>query len=65
MDEPLTNSQQSLRGCKIADMAIYQLHDWIAACKTMELWAKDAKARDKWHKSGQEAAAELQRRLST
>ena len=62
--EPLTKSQQKLRGCKIADMAIYEIHDWIAACKRMELWAQDPKARSIWKTAGQEATLELERRLS-
>jgi len=65
MAEPLTKSQQKLRGRKIVDMSNDQLKGWIAACGKMELWVKPAKPRRAWKKSGQEAMAELERRVST
>jgi hypothetical protein len=64
MDEPLTESQQRLRGYKISNMAIYQLHDWISACRRMAHWAKSAQDRTIWKTSGQEALTELERRLT-
>jgi hypothetical protein len=65
MNEPLTESQQSLRGHQIADMAIYQLHDWILACRRMEVWAQSAQDRTTWKTCGQEVVTELERRLTT
>jgi hypothetical protein len=64
MSEPLTKSQQSLRGRKISDMTIDQLQDWIAACEKMEQWIGHAKARREWRISGIEAENELERRNS-
>ena len=64
MDEPLTESQQKLRGRQISEMAIYQLHDWIAACKRMGLWAKTYEERTAWKESGQQAVTELERRVA-
>ena len=61
MDAPLTQSQQLLRGQQITDMAIYQLHDWIAACKKMSVWARTDKDRAAWEESAQKAMAELER----
>jgi len=64
MGEPLTKSQRKLRGRKIADMTVEQLKDWIAACDKMERWIKKAaNARRAWKLSGQEAQAELDRRI--
>ena len=62
MAEPLTKSQQSLRGRKIVDMTDAQLRDWIEACEKMEVWVGDAKARRGWRLSGIEAENELERR---
>ena len=62
MAEPLTRSQQQLRGRKISDMTVEQLRDWIDACDKMETWVGAAKARRGWRLSGIEAQAELARR---
>ena len=62
MAEPLSKSQQRLRGRKLTDMTIGQLRDWIDACDKMERWVTAAKARRGWKQSGQEAERELQRR---
>jgi len=62
MGMPLSQSQQRLRGRKIADMTDDQLRDWIDACTRMEKWVKPAKARRSWKQSGQEAMEELERR---
>ena len=62
MAEPLTKSQQSLRGRRIVDMSDAQLRDWIHACEKMENWVKHAKARRKWRLGGVEAEDELERR---
>ena len=64
MPEPLTKSQQQLRGRKLADMTDEQLRDWIDACGKMEHWLSAAKARRGWRLSGIEAEDELQRRNS-
>ena len=60
--EPLSRSQQGLRGRDIRDMTIEQLRDWIDACEKMEAWVKPPKARRSWKHSGQEAIAELEGR---
>jgi hypothetical protein len=65
MAEPLSKSQQSLRGRKIADMTDHQLRDWIQACEKMENWVGHAKARRGWRLSGVQAEKELDRRNST
>ena len=62
MAEPLTKSQQSLRGRKIVNMTDDQLRDWIQACEKMENWVRHAKARRGWRLSGIEAGDELERR---
>lgn len=62
MAEPLTRSQQQLRGRKISDMTDEQLRDWIDACDKMETWVVAAKARRGWRESGIDAQAELERR---
>ena len=64
MSEPLTKSQQQLRGRKLVDMSDEQLKDWIDACGKMERWVSAAKARRSWRLSGIEAEDELQRRNS-
>ena len=62
MNEPLTKSQQNLRGTNIGDMSIEQLRDWIDACSKMENWVGGKKARRDWRLSREEASAELFRR---
>jgi hypothetical protein len=62
MAEPLTRSQQSLRGKKITDMTDTELRDWLDACTKMEVHVKPAKARRSWKSGAREAEAELQRR---
>ena len=62
MSEPLTKSQQRLRGRKIVDMTDDQLRDWIDACDEMEAWVGAAKARRSWRASGIDAQAELDQR---
>lgn len=64
MPEPLTRSQQSLRGRKVCDMTDDQLRDWIDACEKMERWVDAAKARRDWRLSGIEAQDELDHRSS-
>ena len=64
MSEPLTKSQQRLRGVKTTDMSVDQLEDWILACEKMEIWVGAAKSRRGWRLSGIEAAEELERRSS-
>ncbi len=63
MADPLTKSQQALRGKRVPDMTDAQLRDWLEACAKMELHVKPAKARRSWRSSAQEAEAELQKRL--
>ena len=60
--EPLSKSQQTLRGRSVLDMSVEQLRDWLAACSKMELWVKPAKARRAWRLGLREAIAELDRR---
>ena len=62
MSEPLSKSQQSLRGRKLVDMTDEQLRDWIDACYKMERWLNAAKARRGWRVSGEQAEEELERR---
>jgi hypothetical protein len=63
MDEPLSDSQQALRGRKVTDMTEAQLHDWIDACDRMEAWKHITnKARRGWKDSRAEAVTELARR---
>ena len=64
MPEPLTRTQQRLRGREICDMTEDQLRDWIDACEKMEQWVDAAKARRGWRLSGIEAQSELDRRSS-
>jgi len=63
MDEPLSSSQQALRGRKVADMTEQQLRDWIDACDRMDAWPHTAnKARRDWKNGRAAAVAELARR---
>lgn len=62
MAEPLSKSQQRLRGRKVADMTADQLLDWIDACAKMEQWVDAAKARRSWKQSAEDAQQELERR---
>lgn len=62
--DPLTKTQQALRGRDPRDLSLDQLRDWIDACKKMEHWVKDKKARKEWRKSREQTVAELERRLS-
>ena len=65
MSEPLSKSQQALRGRTLTDMTEDQLRDWIDACNKMEVWPHTAKkARHDWKLGGNEAMAELERRQS-
>lgn len=64
MNEPLTKSQQELRGRSVHEMTIVQLREWIDACDTMERWVGAKKARRSWRSSRQEASEELARRDS-
>lgn len=64
MSEPLTRSQQQLRGKNIRDLTDAQIRDWIAACDKMERWVTAAKARRGWRLSRNEALAELARRTN-
>ena len=62
MAEPLSKTQQRLRGRKICDMTDEQLRDWIDACEKMNKWLGAAKARRGWRLSGIKAEEELRRR---
>jgi len=62
MADPLSKSQQKLRGREIRVMTDEQLVDWIHACHAMEKWVGHKKARHAWKLSGKEAEAEIQRR---
>ncbi len=62
MTNPLSKSQQSLRGRKRSDMTAAQLRDWIDACNKMEAWVKPAKARRTWKKAREDAELHLQAR---
>lgn len=63
MSEPLTKSQQQLRGKQVRDMSIDELNDWIVARDRMEVWLQHNKARRSWKDSRDEAEEELTRRL--
>jgi hypothetical protein len=60
--DPLTKTQQALRGRDLRDMSPVQLRDWINACEKMERFVKFNKARRGWKQSREEALAELERR---
>ena len=63
MAQPLSKSQESLRGKKIVDMSVSELKDWVAACDAMEVWKHTpSKARRGWKRSRSEAIAELAHR---
>ncbi len=62
MDEPLSKSQQRLRGRKLVEMTDDELLEWIDACEKMERGVSAAKARRSWKQSGQNAHEELKRR---
>ena len=64
MSEPLSKSQQRLRGRRINEMTDEQLVDWIDACEKLEMWVGAAKSRRSWRQSGNEAETELERRAS-
>ena len=65
LSQPLSKSQQALRGRKIADMTDAQLVDWIEACQKMETWPRiDGKARRGWKASRAAAELEVERRAS-
>lgn len=64
MPEPLSKSQQRLRGRMLAELSDEQIRDWIDACHKMENWVKASKARRGWRLSGIEAGNELERRAS-
>jgi hypothetical protein len=60
MKNPLTKTQEALRGRKINDMTDGQLRQWIDACDRMEKWKHTpAKARRGWKASGARAEAQL------
>jgi hypothetical protein len=60
---PLSRTQESLRGRKIVDMSVAQLREWIDACVRMEEWKyTPAKARRGWKASRAKAEVELERR---
>jgi hypothetical protein len=61
--QPLSKSQQDLRGRKIIDMDDAQLNDWIDACQKMEAWPQiHSKARRGWKDSRIAAELEIDRR---
>ena len=63
MSEPLSKTQQMLRGRRLAEMTNDQLLDWIDACNRMEEWKHTpSKSRQKWKLSNQAAKGELDRR---
>ncbi len=62
--DPLTKSQQALRGLALCDMSIAQLRDWIAACEQMDQMANHKKAPRGWQKSRELAVKELESRAS-
>jgi hypothetical protein len=64
MREPLTLSQQRLRGRKVSDMKIDQLRDWLNACEKMSVWVKPPKARRSWAQGLKEAEEELEQRCA-
>lgn len=60
---PLTKSQERLRGIKCTDMTDQQLVDWIDACNRMETVRNmPAKARSSWKEGREEAIAEMEKR---
>lgn len=61
--EPLTKTQQALRGRNLRDLSPDQLRDWIDACEKMEHWVKYKKARREWKQSREQAVALLEVRL--
>jgi hypothetical protein len=63
MSEPLTKSQQRLRGRKVQDMSVDELNDWISACDRMEVWVSHNKARRSWNVAREDAQEELARRI--
>jgi hypothetical protein len=62
MAEPLSDSQQRLRGKDVRTMAKEQLIDWIHACNAMEKWVSHNKARRGWKQGRADAEAEIQKR---
>lgn len=61
--EPLTKSQQNLRGRKVTDMTDSQLLEWVDACDKMERWPHIAnKGRRFWKNGREEAQLEIERR---
>ncbi len=64
MPDPLTRSQQRLRGREVADMSDAQLDDWVDACTKMELHIKHPKARRSWKEGRHDALAEIERRAA-
>jgi hypothetical protein len=62
MTEPLSKSQQQLRGRDVHTMTNDQLSDWIHACNSMEKWVKYNKARRSWKRGRKEAEEEIQKR---
>jgi hypothetical protein len=60
---PLSRSQEILRGRKVGNMSVEQLREWIDATNRMDEW-KDtpAKARRGWKASRAKAGAGLERR---
>jgi hypothetical protein len=64
MRNPLTKSQEALRGRKRADMTTAQLHEWIDACNKMEAWVKPAKARRTWKLAREDALTEIAKRAA-
>jgi hypothetical protein len=63
MNQPLSITQQALRGRKVTDMTDVQLRDWIDACDQMEAWVHiTAKARRGWKAARVRAVTELARR---
>jgi|GEM_PF-2097700 hypothetical protein len=62
-NNPLSKSQERLRGVKISDMTDEQLLDWIDACDKMEKANKmPSKARRSWKEGRQEALDEIEKR---
>jgi hypothetical protein len=62
MSEPLSKSQQRLRGKDIRTMTNDELTDWIHACNAMEKWVKYNKARRGWKQSRKDAEDLIQKR---
>lgn len=61
---PLTVTQQALQKRRKSEMTIDQLHDWLAACQTMEEWSTVAAARRAWAKHRVDTEAEIAKRLA-